>query len=96
MVVVSRNEVLKQSSGIQDSGTVIWQLALLLLLAWVLVYLCLWKGIRWTGKVNSDNHAKIGFYNILKEPLAFCGLQFQIGLEVSQLLNSGKGTGYLW
>ena len=43
--------MLKQSSGIDEQGSIVWQLALILLLAWVLVYLCLWKGVQWTGKV---------------------------------------------
>ena len=43
-----------QSSGIEDVGMLQWKLALLLFFAWVMVYLCLWKGIRLTGKVSFD------------------------------------------
>ena len=45
--------MLKQSDGIDEQGTIVWQLALILLLAWAIVYLCLWKGVRWTGKVSA-------------------------------------------
>jgi solute carrier family 6 GABA transporter-like protein 1 len=37
--------VLKTSSNIDDTGFVQWELALLLLLVWVLTYFALWKGI---------------------------------------------------
>ena len=50
-ILFCRNQVLKQSSGIEEQGNIVWQLALILLLAWTLVYLCLWKGVEWTGKV---------------------------------------------
>ena len=44
--------MLEQSSGIDVQGTVKWDLALILLLSWIMVYLCLWKGVRLTGKVS--------------------------------------------
>lgn len=46
-----RSRVLQQSAGVGEAGSIVWELALLLLFAWVLVYLCLWKGIKLTGKV---------------------------------------------
>ncbi|XP_022080336.1 sodium- and chloride-dependent GABA transporter 2-like [Acanthaster planci] len=45
------HRVLDISSGIEEIGAVQWELALCLLLAWVLVYFCIWKGVRSTGKV---------------------------------------------
>ncbi|KAM4581884.1 sodium- and chloride-dependent GABA transporter 2-like [Fundulus diaphanus] len=39
------------SDGIEDIGTVRWDLALCLLLAWVLCYFCIWNGVKTTGKV---------------------------------------------
>ena len=48
----ARNKVLRQTDGIEDQGTILWDLALILLLAWIIVYLCLFKGVRWTGKVT--------------------------------------------
>lgn len=44
-------KVLGLSSGIDDMGIVRWDLALCLLLAWVIVYVCICKGIRTSGKV---------------------------------------------
>lgn len=46
-----RRQVLQISSGIDDPGKVRWQIALCLLLVWIMCYFCIWKGIKWTGKV---------------------------------------------
>ncbi|XP_056130892.1 sodium- and chloride-dependent GABA transporter 2-like [Lampris incognitus] len=43
--------VLGLSSGIEDIGNIRWDLALCLLLAWVICYFCVWKGVKSTGKV---------------------------------------------
>uniref|UniRef100_A0A8C9C3Q6 Sodium- and chloride-dependent GABA transporter 2 n=1 Tax=Phocoena sinus TaxID=42100 RepID=A0A8C9C3Q6_PHOSS len=43
--------VLKLSDGIQHLGALRWELALCLLLAWVICYFCIWKGVKSTGKV---------------------------------------------
>ncbi|XP_066285912.1 sodium- and chloride-dependent glycine transporter 1-like isoform X2 [Branchiostoma lanceolatum] len=45
------NRVLGISSGIEETGTVQWELALCLLAAWVVVFFCLFKGIKSSGKV---------------------------------------------
>uniref|UniRef100_A0A7N4PQ54 Transporter n=1 Tax=Sarcophilus harrisii TaxID=9305 RepID=A0A7N4PQ54_SARHA len=43
--------VLKISEGIQHLGSLRWELALCLLLAWIICYFCIWKGVKSTGKV---------------------------------------------
>ncbi|KAI6079015.1 Sodium- and chloride-dependent GABA transporter 2 [Aix galericulata] len=43
--------VLKISDGIQHVGSLRWELALCLLLAWIICYFCIWKGVKSTGKV---------------------------------------------
>ncbi|XP_012924083.1 sodium- and chloride-dependent betaine transporter isoform X2 [Heterocephalus glaber] len=43
--------VLGITSGIHDLGALRWELALCLLLAWIICYFCIWKGIKSTGKV---------------------------------------------
>lgn len=40
------------TSGIHDLGALRWELALCLLLAWVICYFCIWKGVKTTGKVR--------------------------------------------
>ncbi|XP_042323146.1 sodium- and chloride-dependent betaine transporter-like isoform X2 [Sceloporus undulatus] len=42
---------LKITDGIHNLGTVRWELALCLLLAWIICYFCIWKGVKSTGKV---------------------------------------------
>ncbi|XP_061163853.1 sodium- and chloride-dependent taurine transporter-like isoform X2 [Saccostrea echinata] len=44
-------KVLQLSSGVDHAGTVKWDLALCLLLSWIVVYGCIWKGIKSSGKV---------------------------------------------
>lgn len=39
------------TSGIHDLGSLRWELALCLLLAWIICYFCIWKGVKSTGKV---------------------------------------------
>ncbi|XP_063052746.1 sodium- and chloride-dependent GABA transporter 2 [Engraulis encrasicolus] len=43
--------VLRISSGIDHMGALHWDLALCLLIAWVMCYFCIWKGVKSTGKV---------------------------------------------
>uniref|UniRef100_A0A8C9G8C7 Transporter n=1 Tax=Pavo cristatus TaxID=9049 RepID=A0A8C9G8C7_PAVCR len=43
--------VLSLSSGIEDIGIIKWDLALCLLLVWVICFFCIWKGVKSTGKV---------------------------------------------
>ena len=46
-------EVLKESTTIEpaDFGTPDWKLSLCLMLAWIIIFLCLIKGIKSSGKV---------------------------------------------
>ncbi|CAG5927687.1 unnamed protein product [Menidia menidia] len=39
------------SPGLDQMGSLNWDLALCLLLAWVMCYFCIWKGVKSTGKV---------------------------------------------
>uniref|UniRef100_A0A3B3X6S5 Transporter n=1 Tax=Poecilia mexicana TaxID=48701 RepID=A0A3B3X6S5_9TELE len=43
--------VLGISKGIKEIGSLRWELVLCLLLAWIICYFCVWKGVRSTGKV---------------------------------------------
>ncbi|XP_047235282.1 sodium- and chloride-dependent GABA transporter ine [Girardinichthys multiradiatus] len=43
--------MLGQTSGVEETGTLQWELFLILILAWILIYLCIFKGVKSTGKV---------------------------------------------
>uniref|UniRef100_A0A8C5SY62 Solute carrier family 6 member 12 n=1 Tax=Laticauda laticaudata TaxID=8630 RepID=A0A8C5SY62_LATLA len=45
------SRTLKITEGLHNLGTVRWELALCLLLAWIICYFCIWKGVKSTGKV---------------------------------------------
>lgn len=45
-----QNHVLQNSGGIHHMGVIRWQLLLCLIAAWVLTFLCLFKGIKTSGK----------------------------------------------
>lgn len=44
-------KVLNISSGVDEPGPIKWDLALTLLCAWIVVFLCIFKGIKTSGKV---------------------------------------------
>ena len=52
-----RNRVLRVSNGLDEPGPVNWDLALCLLLAWIICYLCVCKGVKSSGKVSNSHKA---------------------------------------
>ena len=50
------NYMLDISSGIESLGELRWQLALCLLLCWIIVFICLSTGVKSLGKVRSPFH----------------------------------------
>ncbi|XP_030648789.1 sodium- and chloride-dependent GABA transporter ine [Chanos chanos] len=44
-------KVLERTNGVDETGAMRWELFFLLLVAWILVYLCIFKGVKSTGKV---------------------------------------------
>ena len=51
MVLFCRDRVLQITKGVDDMGDIQWELTLCLFFAWVVIYLCICKGIKSSGKV---------------------------------------------
>jgi hypothetical protein len=49
-----RRHVLQITDGIEDMGTMRLELLVCLAIAWICVFLCLFKGIKSSGKVSTS------------------------------------------
>ncbi|XP_060783026.1 sodium- and chloride-dependent creatine transporter 1-like [Neoarius graeffei] len=45
------NKVLRISKGLDDMGQMNWEIILCLIAVWLVVYFCIWKGVKSTGKI---------------------------------------------
>ena len=61
------NFMLDVSDGIHDVGSIRWELAGCLLLAWSIVYMALWKGIKSIGKVCTFSQTLPNFDDTLHQ-----------------------------
>ncbi|MGH0186135.1 UNVERIFIED_CONTAM: hypothetical protein FKN15_020347 [Acipenser sinensis] len=54
--------VLNISGGIEEVGSLHWEMTLCLLLAWIICYFCVWKGVKSTGKVVLPPHSQVVYF----------------------------------
>lgn len=47
-----RRKVLRLSGGLHEPGDISYEMVLCLMATWVIVYFCMWKGVKSTGKVQ--------------------------------------------
>lgn len=86
--------VLRMSGGLEEVGEVHWQLAGTLLLAWCVCYFCIWKGVKWTGKVTwftSTTPYLLLFILLLRGitlPGAYDGIVYYLKPDFSKLSHS--------
>ncbi|ESN90551.1 hypothetical protein HELRODRAFT_108638 [Helobdella robusta] len=89
-------KVLQLSPGLEKSGTIVWQLALCLFLAWTLVFLVLIKGIASLGKVvyvtSTFPYLLLTLMLVrgVTLPGASIGIQFYMLPDFSRLADSKK------
>lgn len=51
--ICPRRKVLRLSGGLDEPGDISYELVLCLIATWIIVYFCMWKGVKSTGKVKS-------------------------------------------
>lgn len=54
-----RRRVLMISDGLENIGELRWELVGTLFAVWFICYFCIWKGVRWTGKVYFSRHSPL-------------------------------------
>lgn len=55
LCLIYRYYVLDQTDGLHDMGVIRWQLLLCFIAVWIIVYLCIIKGVKTSGKVGGNS-----------------------------------------
>ncbi|KAL7288731.1 hypothetical protein TKK_0017455 [Trichogramma kaykai] len=85
---------LQISPGIEHIGNIRWELAGTLLLVWIMCYFCIWKGVKWTGKVVYFTSLfpyvllTVLLIRGITLPGAFEGIRFYVSPNLSKLRES--------
>lgn len=73
-----RRRVLGMSAGIEELGSVKWELALCLLACWMFCYFSVWKGVRSSGKVKENILDLYPFEELLTDGFSLIFLLFKV------------------
>lgn len=72
-VMPSRRRVLSISGGIEEIGSIRWEVLLCLIVMWIVCYFCIWKGVKSTGKVFLGAWSSvINVLTVEREESLFC------------------------
>lgn len=58
-IEICRRRVLNVTGSVHELGSIRWELALCLLLSWMVCYFCVWKGVKTTGKVHQGIFSRV-------------------------------------
>jgi hypothetical protein len=72
-----RRRVLGLSAGIEETGEIRLPLALCLLLAWIIVFLCLCKGVQSSGKVSAGFQVLSGSLILGRDSVVFEAIRYK-------------------
>jgi hypothetical protein len=75
--------VLQKSTTIENGGEIVWQLAACLFASWVITFLCIFKGIKSSGKVGTTG-LPFDLGKILKKEKLNIFLQIKLRSFISQ------------
>ena len=66
--------MLQRNDRIEDAGELLWELTLVLLLAWILTYVCVVRGVKSSGKVSKCQTPEV----VSKLFQTICSLAYQL------------------
>lgn len=89
-----RYNVLSQTSGLDEPGELRVPLAITLGITWIVCYFCIWRGVKWTGKVvyftSMFPYVLLVILLIrgISLPGAFIGIRYYLKPDLSKLSDS--------
>lgn len=83
-------QALDVSPGLEHSDGIKWKMLLSLLFSWLIVYICIYKGIKSSGKVGSSTKACFWQENVIFVTVLNSLLDILINLSLDISLETGR------